>query len=126
MAQRWTQRCEDFTSIRPKLSEHAGWLSIVFLFLSVIGLVFMWCYAWSQGLYPNPRADRIRMYGSAWGDNWLLENTYYFLALLPLCALTSSLISVVLKLNVRGLAAVSLSVAFFFTYAFHFSLVYDD
>ncbi len=112
--------------IRHKLSESASWLSVAFLSLSMLGLVFLWCYAWSHGLYPNPRATGTKMYRAAWSHNSLLENAYYLLALLPVCAFTSSLLSAAVKLNVRGLAVISLSVACFFAYMFHFPLVYDD
>jgi hypothetical protein len=115
-----------FVEDREELSDAAGWLSVAFLFLAVLGLVCMWCYAWSQGLYPNPRAARIKMYGPVWGRNVLLENAYYLLALLPICAFTSALSSAILKLNVRGLAVISLSVVCFFAYMFHLPLIDDD
>ena len=38
-----------------------SWVSVGLLIAGVVDIEFTWCYAWSQGLYPNPRAASANM-----------------------------------------------------------------
>lgn len=108
-----------------RLSQGASWASFGLLSLTVLGLVFLWCYAYSQGLFPNPRAPQRDRWDAAWGDNVVLSDGIFALCYLPPSAFSAAVFSAMLQPNARALLVIPCCVLCFFALIFHIDLVDD-